>query len=214
MNWLLKKLGYRDRKYRARDVSVTVQPGFREIVSVIHERGGIRLHLDGERIGKKWEGISVHIPEELDPARVTQVARDLETAFQAMSYGYIIARVAGVEIVSETEQQAAMAELNSMGFDVEVSPDRKQIRQKWREGTPAPASTLRENKRRESCRWCKPSMENASASKSWPGQAILPTLANKLPKLTLLPPALPECQDSLFGGSPLLQQGELDFSPA
>jgi len=138
MNWLLKKLGYRDRKYRARDVSVTVQPGFREIVSVIHERGGIRLHLDGERIGKKWEGISVHIPEELDPARVTQVARDLETAFQAMSYGYIIARVAGVEIVSETEQQAAMAELNSMGFDVEVSPDRKQIRQKWREGTPRP----------------------------------------------------------------------------
>jgi hypothetical protein len=40
MNWLLKKLGYRDRKYRARDFSVTIQPGFREIVAVIHERGG------------------------------------------------------------------------------------------------------------------------------------------------------------------------------
>jgi hypothetical protein len=138
MNWLLKKLGYRDRKYRTRDVSVTVQPGFREIVSVIHERGGIRLHLDGERIGKKWEGISVHIPEELDPTRVTQVARDLETAFQALGYGYIIARLAGIEIVPESEQQAAITELNSMGINVEVSSDRRQIRQAWREGAPRP----------------------------------------------------------------------------
>jgi hypothetical protein len=138
MNWLLKKLGYRDRKYRTRDVSVTVQPGFREIVSVIHERGGIRLHLDGERIGKKWEGISVHIPEELDPTRVRQVARDLETAFQALGYGYIIARLAGIEIVPESEQQAAITELNSMGINVEVSSDRRQIRQAWREGAPRP----------------------------------------------------------------------------
>jgi len=138
MNWLLKKLGYRDRKYRTRDVSVTVQPGFREIVSVIHERGGIRLHLDGERIGKKWEGISVHIPEELDPARATQVARDLETAFQALGYGYIIARLAGIEIVPESEQQAAITELNSMGINVEVSSDRRQIRQARREGAPRP----------------------------------------------------------------------------
>ena len=53
MNWLLKKLGYRDRKYRAADFSVTIEPGFREIVSVMHERGGTRIHLDGERIGKK-----------------------------------------------------------------------------------------------------------------------------------------------------------------
>jgi hypothetical protein len=62
MNWLLKKLGYRDRKYRAADFSVTIEPGFREIVSVMHERGGTRIHLDGERIGKKWEGIAAHIP--------------------------------------------------------------------------------------------------------------------------------------------------------
>jgi hypothetical protein len=136
MNWLLKKLGYRDRKYRARDFSVTIQPGFREIVAVIHERGGIRLVLNGERIGKKWEGISVHIPADLDASRVTEVARDLETAFQALGYGYIIARLAGIEIVPKTEQQAAMTELNSMGFDVEVSPDRRQIRQTRKEGAP------------------------------------------------------------------------------
>jgi 5-enolpyruvylshikimate-3-phosphate synthase len=136
MNWLLKKLGYRDRKYRAADFSVTIEPGFREIVSVMHERGGASLHLDGERIGKKWEGISVHIPEGVDKARVAQIARDLETAFQALGYGYIIARLAGIEIVSESEQQAAITELNSMGINVEVSPDRKQIRQSWKHGAP------------------------------------------------------------------------------
>lgn len=27
MNWLLKKLGYRDRKYRAADFNVTIEPG-------------------------------------------------------------------------------------------------------------------------------------------------------------------------------------------
>jgi hypothetical protein len=136
MNWLLKKFGYRDRKYRSADFSVTIEPGFREIVSVVHERRGTRIHLDGERIGKKWEGIAVHIPEDVDTARASQIARDLETAFQALRYGYIIARLAGIEIVPGNEQHAAVTELNSMGINVEVSPDRKQIRQSWKEGAP------------------------------------------------------------------------------
>jgi hypothetical protein len=134
MNWLLKKLGYRDRKYRVADFSVTIEPGFREIVSVVHERRGTRIHLDGERIGKKWEGIAVHIPEDVDTARASQIARDLETAFQALRYGYIIARLAGIEIVPENEQHAAITELNSMGIHVEVSSDRRQIHQSWKEG--------------------------------------------------------------------------------
>ena len=108
MNWLPKKLGWRDHKYRAADFSVTIQPRFREIVSVIYERAGTRLHLNGERIGKKWEGISVHIPEDVDTACVAQIASDLETALQVLGFGYIIARLAGIEIVSESEQQAAI----------------------------------------------------------------------------------------------------------
>jgi hypothetical protein len=136
VNWLLKKLGYRDRKYRTANFSLTIEPGFREIVSVTYERAGGRLYLDGERIGKRWEGIAVHIPEDVDTARASQIARDLETAFQALGYGYIIARLAGIEIVSEAEQQAAITELNSIGINVEVSSDRRQIRQGWKEGAP------------------------------------------------------------------------------
>lgn len=53
-----------------------------------------------------------------------------------MGYGYVIARLAELEIVFEIERQNAIAELNAMGFDIEVSPDRKQIRQKRRPGAP------------------------------------------------------------------------------
>ncbi len=96
----------------------------------------MRLYLDGEHIGKKWEGILVQIPEDVDTSQAAQIGRDLEIAFQALGYGYIIARLAGIQIVSETEQQAAITELNSMGINVEVSPDRRQIRQGWKAGAP------------------------------------------------------------------------------
>jgi hypothetical protein len=105
MNWLLKKLGYRDRKYRAAGFSVTIEPVFREVVSVMHQRSGARIHLDGERLGRKSEGIAVHIPEDVDKARVAQITRDLQIAFQALDYGYVIARLAGIEIVSESDSR-------------------------------------------------------------------------------------------------------------
>jgi hypothetical protein len=41
-----------------------------------------------------------------------------------------------IETVPETERQAAMAELRPMGYELEISADRKQIRQKWIAGTP------------------------------------------------------------------------------
>jgi len=136
MNWLLKLLGYRDREYRGDDFSVRIKPIAREGVSITHTRNGIRLDLGGERIGKKWEGIEVHLPQKVDPARVSQIGRDLETAFRAMRYGYVIAHLAGMEVVPEAERQAAIAELRDMGYEIEVSTDRKQIRQKRIAGAP------------------------------------------------------------------------------
>ena len=108
----------------------------REVVYVIHTRQGTSLNLDGQRIGRKWEGIEVFIPHEVEAARAPQIVRDLEAAFQAMDYGYVITRLGEVETVPETERQAAIAELRQMGYELEVSADRKQIRQKWILGTP------------------------------------------------------------------------------
>lgn len=125
MNWLLKKLGHRDREYRGSDFRVRVEPIMREAVSVIYTRQGTTLHLSGERIGRRWEGIEVHIPHEVAVEQASQIARDLETAFQALGDGYIIARLGEVEIVPETERQAAIAELQEMGYEIEVSADRQ-----------------------------------------------------------------------------------------
>lgn len=138
MKWIFKKLGYRDREYRGSDFRVRIKPIMREAVSVIYTRDGSTLELSGERIGRRWEGVQVSIPCEVQQERASEVARDLETAFQALGYGYVIGRPGEVEIVSETERQAAIAELQEMGYEIEVSADRKQVRQKRREGAPRP----------------------------------------------------------------------------
>lgn len=136
MNRLFKLLGYRGREYRGVDFVVRIEPIHREAVSVTHTRDGASLNMEGERIGKRWGGIEVHIPQEVEPARVPQIAGDLETAFLALGYGYVISRSLGVESVSENEREAAISELRQMGYEAEVSADRKQIRPKRIPGAP------------------------------------------------------------------------------
>lgn len=135
---MLKLLGHRDREYRGDNFSVRIEQVFREVVSVIYTRSGVTLKLGGERIGRKWEGIEVRIPQDVESERASQIGRDLETAFRAMGYGYVIAHLLGYDIVPEVERQAAIAEMREMGYEVEVSPDRKQIRQTRIPGVPAP----------------------------------------------------------------------------
>jgi hypothetical protein len=136
LNWLTRTLGYRPREYRGGDLSVRVDPGLREIVSIVLTRDGASRKLGGERIGKRWEGIGVHLPSEVDLADVPQIVRDLEIGLGALRYGYVISRTVGVDPVSETEQQAAIAELNELGFDVERSADPRQTTLKPRPGVP------------------------------------------------------------------------------
>jgi hypothetical protein len=129
MNLLTKLFGFRPNEFRDRNFKVRIESVFRENVSVIHTRGSKTINFDGERYGKRWDGIQVYIPENVERTQIQQIVRDLETAFKAMHHEYVILRKADVEIVPEQEQQAALAELHQMGFQVEVSPDRKQIRQ-------------------------------------------------------------------------------------
>jgi hypothetical protein len=136
MNWLRKLLGYHGNEYYGSDFSVRIEQGFREVVSIFYTRGGTAHKLGGERIGKKWEGISIHIPHAVEAAWASQIARDLEIAFRAMRYGYEIVRVAAVDSVPETERQAALAELREMGYEIEVSADRSQIREARLPGAP------------------------------------------------------------------------------
>lgn len=138
MNRLLKLFGYRDREYRGDGFSVRIDHGFRELLSVVYSRRATSHNLSGELIGNKSGGIAVDIPPEIDPAEMRQIVSDLETAFHALRYGYVISRKAGVDTVPETERQAAIAELREMGYEIEVSTDRKEIRQTWKPGVPRP----------------------------------------------------------------------------
>lgn len=142
-------LGRRERDYRGHDFSVRVDPGFREIVHVVRTRNGTSRKLEGELIGRRWEGIGVHLPAEVNPVEVPQIVRDLETAFAALRYGYVISRTVGVDQVPETEQQAAIAELNEMGFDVERSADPRRTDLVPRPGAARPdAKTARDRTQR------------------------------------------------------------------
>jgi hypothetical protein len=136
MFWLLRKMGYRDRTYRGVDFSVRIKKVFRELVSIIYTRGGTSIKLSGQYIGQHWEGIEVHIPRQIEAEQVSRISSDLETAFQAMHRRYLIVGSAGTDVIPEDEREAAIAELREMGWEIEVSPDRKQIRQKRAAGAP------------------------------------------------------------------------------
>ncbi len=63
MNWLRKILGYRDSEFNGDDFSVRIKPIMREAVSVVYMRHPASFNLSGERIGRKWEGVQVRIPQ-------------------------------------------------------------------------------------------------------------------------------------------------------
>lgn len=128
-------LGGRRDDYRGDDFSLRIEQGFREIVTVVLTRNETTHKLEGERIGKRWQGIGIVLPSEIDAADVPQVVADLETAFKALRCDYVISRIVAVDTVSEAEQQAAITELNEMGFDVERQEGTREVGLRPRSGT-------------------------------------------------------------------------------
>ena len=72
---------------------------------------------------------------EIETTQAGQIGKDLATAFEAMKRGYVIAHKVGVDIVPETEREAAITELREMGYEVEFLAGGK-IRQTKRAGAP------------------------------------------------------------------------------
>jgi hypothetical protein len=117
-------------------ISLCGVPVFREVISIVYTYQGKTLNLSAERIGRKWEGIAVGIPTQaVDLEQVPRLVRDLERAFGEMGYGYVISRKAGIDVVSDAERQAAIGELNDMGYEIEAVPNGK-IRQTRRPDAP------------------------------------------------------------------------------
>lgn len=117
----------RRREYRGQGFTVRIDPGFRELVTVVHTRAGTTRKLDGERIGKRWNGIALHLPRDIEAEAVPALVSDIAGGLAALRCGYVITRTVVTDRVSDAEQQAAIAELKRIGFDVQRSPDLKQI---------------------------------------------------------------------------------------
>jgi hypothetical protein len=99
---LLRVIGYRRRKYNGHGFSVQIKSEVREGVSIVYKRHEVSLVLKGERTRRKWEGIQVSIPMDVERAQASQVVLDLKTAFGEMDYEYDIAR--GLETLARSRQ--------------------------------------------------------------------------------------------------------------
>jgi hypothetical protein len=58
-------IGFRDREDRGEGFSVTVTPKEGEHDAVTRGSDGATLSLDGRPIGKRGEGVEVHIPQQV-----------------------------------------------------------------------------------------------------------------------------------------------------
>lgn len=143
MKWLSRLIGFRRPEYRGKDFSVRIEPVFREVVSVVYTRQGKSLNLDAERIGRKWSGIQVLLPADIETPQVSQIVRDLETALAALHYGYVILRKTEAEVVPEAERQAAIAELHEMGYEIEILPGGRISQRRRKGATPPDIETAR-----------------------------------------------------------------------
>jgi hypothetical protein len=103
MNWLLKKLGYRDRQYRGSDFSMRIEPMGREALSVIYTRQGTSLNLDGKRIGSKWEGIEMY-KLFTEHASVSKSWRS-QKSFSRLAFPRMFATWLETHALAETESQ-------------------------------------------------------------------------------------------------------------
>ena len=121
-------MSYDDREFVGESFSVSIVPVFREVIRVIHSRDGSSLPLDGEHISSSVSvnqngGIGVRIPQSVEPARLSQIVRDLQHALAGLGYGYLIDRIAEIEIVPDDERKAALAEMRDMGYEIEILSD-------------------------------------------------------------------------------------------
>ena len=105
----------------------------RESVDLEYRDANQALLLKGEFVGPKWKQLNVEVPSaKCDGQTLDNIALSL----QNRGYEYMVFRFGEVQVVPESERNAALAELQSMGFQVDVSPDRRSVRQSRAPGAP------------------------------------------------------------------------------
>ena len=93
---------------------------------VTRKRENRKQEFAAEITGKRQ--IDVHIPSELDVAEVHSAVADLVQGFQKLGYEYLIYKKGEREPIPESEREAAISELNKMGFEVQRTEGRIEVR--------------------------------------------------------------------------------------
>jgi hypothetical protein len=88
------------------------------------------LLLKGEFVGPKWKQVNVAVPEAYDEQTLDSIA----LALRNRGYEHLLFRFGEAQEIPESERNAALAELQSLGFQIEVSPDRRNCAPKPRSG--------------------------------------------------------------------------------
>jgi hypothetical protein len=109
----------------------------REGVNVEYELPGRKLVLSGESVGPRWKQLNLVVNQEilLTPTELENLGKELAR----QGYEFVIFRLGPQEIVSQEEQDSALAELKQMGYQVEISSDRRTIRESRLPGIPPPS---------------------------------------------------------------------------
>ena len=105
----------------------------RECVDLEYRDATQTLRLSGELVGPKWKQVNLTVPE---PQSDEQTLDNIALALRNRGYEFVISRFGEVQTIPQAEQNAALAELQSLGFQIEVSPDRKRVRQSRAPGAP------------------------------------------------------------------------------
>ena len=108
-------------------VTVKVERKFRECVSVVYREPGRTLTFNGELVGPKWNQINMTVGDEV--ASDASLIANLVAEFTRQGHEFVIYRAGKQEPIPQSEGDAARAELRQMGFEVEVSPDGRSVRQ-------------------------------------------------------------------------------------
>lgn len=139
MNWLKKFFREKGRRYQGDGFSVQANHTVREGMRITYASGDEAIQCSGELIGKRWRSIAVRIPQTVEREKAQTMAQQIAEALKDWGYlGYVIDRVAAVEIVPEEERKAALAKLDEMGFEIEVLPN-GAVRQRLKSGASRPS---------------------------------------------------------------------------
>jgi hypothetical protein len=113
---------------RTPDYTLRLKSRFRELVDVIYREGDREFVFAGELVGKTWRQINISLPNNLSGQDIQRMVPRLAAALTKLRHEFVISKICGIQVVSETEQAAAFAKIREMGYELEVDVDGSQLK--------------------------------------------------------------------------------------